>query len=214
MMPSDPGCKVDLTVDRYELATADPVYDSIDDGLLARWKGADDRTPMGYRSLTEWFNKRLLKRVYDQHGRETLGARVDSDYEALQSDDDIASEEVAESLLLDGIDAERVRESMVSYGTMRTHLKDCLDGDKAPQNAETDWERESIEMAREVTRKKSERALSSLETKGQIDGIESSTVEVQIQISCSSCPTRVPFEVAFERGYVCEQHVRTHATSD
>ncbi|WP_135537010.1 MULTISPECIES: rod-determining factor RdfA [Halostella] len=213
-MPTDPGCKVDLVVDQYGLESADPAYESIDDGLLARWKGTDDRTQMGYRSLTEWFNKRLLKQVYDEHGRDALGARVDSDYEALRSDDDLVSEEMVESLLADGIDGERVREDMVSYGTMRTHLKDCLDGEKPPQTAETEWERESLEMAREVTREKAERALSSLETKGRIDGVETSTVEVQIQISCGSCPTRVPFEVAAERGYVCEQHDQTHVTSD
>lgn len=213
-MPTDPGCKVDTAVERYGLGSADPAYESIDDGLLARWTGADRRTPMGYRSLAEWFNKRLLKQVYDDHGRDSLGARVDSDYEALRGDDDLLREEMVESLRSDGIDAERVRESMVSYGTMRNHLQDCLDGDKDPQTADTEWERESIEMAREVAREKTRRALSSLETKGRIDGVESSNVEVQIQLSCDSCPTRIPFEVAVERGYVCEQHDRTHAASD
>lgn len=213
-MPTDPGCKVDTAVERYGLESADPAYGSIDDGLLARWKGSDDRAPMGYRSLTEWFNKRLLKRVYDEHGRDSLGARVDSDYEALRADDDLVSEEMIESLRSDGIDAERVRDDMVSWGTMRTHLKECLDGEKETRTAETEWERESIDKAREVTREKAERALSSLDTKGQIEGIESSDIEVQIQISCESCPTRVPFEVAFERGYVCEQHDQTHVTSD
>ncbi|MDS0477251.1 rod-determining factor RdfA [Natrinema sp. 1APR25-10V2] len=212
-MPTDSGCKVDAAVERYGLEAADPGYESIDDGLLARWKGADDRTPMGYRSLTKWFNKRLLKQVYDEHGRESLGARIESDYEALRSDNDLVREEMVESLLSDGIDAEEVRDAMVSYGTMRNHLKECLGGNKASQTAETEWERESIEMAREVVREKAERALSSLETKGQIDGVESADVEVQINLSCQSCPTRVPFEVALRQGYVCQKHDQTHATS-
>jgi hypothetical protein len=213
-MATDPGCKVDTAVERYGLASADPVYETIDEGLLKRWKGDDDRSPTGYRSLTEWFNKRLLKQVYDEHGRESLGARVDSDYEALRSDDDLLSEETVESLRSDGVDAERVRDDMVSWGTMRTHLQECLDGEKAPQAARTEWERESIEKAREVTREKAESALSSLATKGEIDGVDSASVEVRIQISCGHCPTRVPFDVAAERGYVCEQHGRTHATTD
>jgi hypothetical protein len=212
-MPTDPGCKVDAAVERYGLESADPAYESIDKGLLARWKGSDDRTPMGYRSLTEWFNKRLLKQVYDEYGRDSLGARVDSDYEALRSDDQLVREEMVESLSADGIDAERVLEDMVSYGTMRNHLQECLDGDKAPQTAETEWEHESVEMAREVAREKAERALSSLETKGRIDGVESSSIEVQIQLSCESCPTRIPLEVAVKQGYVCEKHNQAPATS-
>ena len=213
-MATDPGCKVDVALERYGLASSDPVYETMDEGLLARWKGDGDRSPMGYRSLTEWFNKRLLKRVYDEHGRDSLGARVDSDYEALRSDDDLASEEMVESLRSDGIDAERVRDDMVSWGTMRTHLQECLDGEKEPPTARTEWERESIEKAREVTREKAESALSSLGTKGEIDGVDAASVEVQIHIGCGHCPTRVPFEVAAERGYVCEQHGRTQAASD
>ncbi|OLZ39362.1 hypothetical protein A6E15_18465 [Natrinema saccharevitans] len=212
-MPTDPGCKVDAAVERYGLESADPRYESIDEGLLARWKGLDDRAPMGYRSLTEWFNKRLLKQVYDEHGRDSLGARVDSDYEALRSDGELVREEMIESLSADGIDGDQVLEDMVSYGTMRNHLQECLGGDKSPQTAETEWERESIEVAREVTREKAERALSSLESKGQIEGVESSSIAVQIQLSCESCPTRIPFEVAVEQGYVCEKHDKTHATS-
>jgi len=214
VMPTEPGCKVDTAVERYGLKGADPVYESIDDGLLARWQGADNRSPMGYRSLTEWFNKRLLKRVYDDHGRDSLGARVDSDYEALRSDDELVSEEMVESLRADGIDAEAVRGSMVSYGSMRTHLKECLGGEKATPTAETEWERESIAKARNVAREKAERALSSLDTKGEIDGAASADIDVQIRVGCRSCPTRVPFEVAYERGYVCEQHDRSHAVSD
>ncbi|NHN49502.1 hypothetical protein G9464_18185 [Halostella sp. JP-L12] len=213
-MPTDPGCKVDVAIERYGLETADPAYKTIDEGLLGRWRGEGDRSEMGYRSLTEWFNKRLLRRVYDEHGRESLGARVDSDYEALRSDDDLVSEEMVESLRADGIDAERVRDDMVSWGTMRTHLLDCLGGEKEPRTADTEWERESIEKARDVARKKAESALSSLESKGRIDGVESADVEVQVQIRCGACPTRVPFDVALERGYVCERHGRTNATPD
>ncbi|WP_135822092.1 rod-determining factor RdfA [Halostella litorea] len=213
-MPTEPGCKVDTTVERYGLESADPAYESIDDGLLARWRGTDDRAPMGYRSLAEWFNKRLLKRVYDDHGRDALGARVDSDYEALRSDDDLVSEETVESLRADGIDAEAVRDAMVSYGSMRRHLKECLGGEKPTPTAETEWERESIERARGVAREKAERALSSLDTKGEIAGAAAAETEVQIQVGCSSCPTRVPFEVALERGYVCEQHDRPIAATD
>lgn len=213
MMATDPGCKIDLAIEKYGLESADPMYESIHEGMLERWKGSGDRSAMGYRSLTEWFNKRLLKRVYDEHGRESLGARIDGDYETLRGDD-IEREEIVESLRADGIDADAVRADMVSWGTMRTHLQECLDGEKASPTADTDWERESVAKARDVARKKTEKALSALVSKGEIDGVESPEVEVGVQVRCGACPTRVPFDVAYDRGYVCEQHGRAGGAAD
>jgi hypothetical protein len=205
-MAADSGCKVDAVIDKYGLASADPVYGSLDEGLLARWTGADDRTEMGYRSLTAWFNKRLLKRVYTEHGRETLDTRIDSDYETLRGDDDLRRDELIERLEAMGIPGATLQEDMVSWGTMRTHLNDCLDGRKEPQEATTDWERESVATAKTVVERKAETALSSLAKKGDIDGGDAAEIEAQIQLGCPDCPTRVPFDVAVQRGYVCKQH--------
>jgi len=205
-MSSGTGCKVERVIETYGLGTADPVYDTIDEGLLARWTGAGDRAAMGYRSLTEWFNKRLLKQVYDEHGRETLAARLDSEYDILRGDDSLAVDELHESLRVDGIDPGAVEADMVSWGTMRTHLKECLDGQKEPPAASTDWEVTSVEKAKAVAADKTASAVSSLATKGTIRGAADARIEVQVQLGCDSCPTRVPFEVALDRGYVCEKH--------
>jgi len=89
---------------------------------------------------------------------------------------------------------------------MRTHLNDCLDGRKEPQEATTDWERESVATAKTVVERKAETALSSLAKKGDIDGGDAAEIEAQIQLGCPDCPTRVPFDVAVQRGYVCKQH--------
>lgn len=213
MVPEE-GCKVDRTIERYDLDVIDPRHESIDEGLLARWRGDDGHDAVGYRSLTNWFNKRLLRRVFDEHGRDALGGRVDNDYEALTGDDELHRQEVDESLRADGIDATRVREDMVSWGTMRTHLRDCLGGEKPTERSRTDWEHRSVEMAKSVTREKAESALSSLASKGEIAGVDRSSVSVQIQLQCDRCPTRVPLDVALEQGYVCEQHAGTEATAD
>lgn len=207
------GCKVDRVMEGYGLASADPVYDTLDEGLLARWTGADGQ-PMGYRSLTEWFNKRLLKRVYDEHGRETLGARLDSDYEILQGEDDLVGAELIESLRSDGIDGERLRSDLVSWGTMRTHLQECLDGEKAAEPASTDWEVRSVEKAVDVAEEKTATALSALAAKGDLAGGDTAGIEVQIQLSCEACPTRVPFDVALDRGYVCAEHASRQSTPE
>ncbi|WP_459191065.1 rod-determining factor RdfA [Halosimplex sp. J119] len=213
-MAADHGCKVGTTIAAYGLDSADPVYESIDEGLLARWKGTGGQSAMGYRSLTDWFNKRLLNQVYGEHNRETLGARLDSDYSTLRGDDDLVKAELIESLRADGIDGSRLEQSMVSWGTMRTHLQECLDGHKEPQSASTDWERESIEKAKEVANEKTAKALSSLSKKGELAGGADSDVTVQIQLTCDSCPTRVPFDVALERGYVCERHSQSPTSSN
>lgn len=208
------GCKVDRVTERYGLAAADPVYDSLDEGLLARWTGRGDRSAMGYRSLTEWFNKRLLKRVYDEHGRETLGARLDSDYDLLQREDDLVSAELIESLHADGIEGDQLAADLVSWGTMRTHLQECLDGQKAAETADTEWEVASVEKAVDVAEDKTETAVSALTEKGQLAGGADAGIDVQVQLTCGSCPTRVPFAVALERGYICADHATEEATTD
>jgi hypothetical protein len=202
-MTSGAGCKVDRVIAEYDLQGADPRHESLNEGLLARWRGENGHGRSGYRTLTEWFNRRLLRVVYLDHGRETV--RVETDHEALSGDGTLRREEVVESLRSDGIDAEGVREAMVSWGTMRTHLTDCLDGRKASRSGD-DWERDTVEMARSFAREKVESALSSLATKGRLDGVGRSSVSIQVHLECEECPTRVPLEVALERGYVCDRH--------
>lgn len=197
-----------MAIESYDLDTVDPRYEQINTGLLARWTGEGSNEPEGYRPLTEWFNKRLLKRVYDEHGRDALGTRLDSDYEVLGSDDEgeLLRAEVIADLEADGIDAEAVVSDMVSWGTMRNHLLGCLDGEKETHSSETQWEYNSIEMARDFAERKVSQAITSLTKKQHLHGLDHSTIEIQPLLSCEKCPTRVPLEVALDRGYVCEQH--------
>lgn len=197
-------CKVDRVTERRGLD--DPRYDTLDEGLLARWRG-EDREAVGYRTLADQFNRRVLRGAYDANGRETLGDRVEHDYEALTGDDDLLRAEVEESLAADGIDVESLRADLVSWGTLRTHLNGCLDGEK-PTVEPTDWEREAVDRASEVAREKAAEALSALASKGDVDGGDAATVDVQVQVGCPDCPARAPIDVVLRRGYVCERHDR------
>jgi hypothetical protein len=199
------SCKVDTLIEEYALDEVEARFDSTNERLLARWTGADGGSAVGYRPLTEWFNQRLLRTLYEREGRETLGVRVEADYDVLTGDDDLLREELADDLAADGIDAAAVQSALVSYGTMRTHLLECLDGKKDSSSTEP-WERETIRRAREFASEKVESALSSLDTKGQLAGVDRSSVQVQVHLQCEDCPTRVPLDVALDRGYVCEQH--------
>lgn len=198
-------CKVDHVTDRRRLTAPGQEYGSIDQYLVARWTG-EDGPALGYKPLTEWFNKRLLKQVYERNGRDTTGPRVDSEYEALTGDDDLVRHEVLNDLQDSGIAAESLVDDMVSWSTMRRHLNECLGEEKPTTPSETDWERRSVDIARERTREKVTDALGSLARKGMLPEASKADVQVQIKLSCPECPTRVPLEDALRRGYVCKDH--------
>lgn len=164
--------------------------------------------------MTDWFNKRLLKHIYDQHGRETTGKRIETDFDALTGDDEIDREEVKDELRAGGIDADETINDMVSWSTMREHLKECLDGEKITAASETEWERNSVSVAQHVTKTKVNKALRSLDSKGKLPGAADAAVEPQILLSCPECPTRIPFTDALERGFICEDHLGVASVSE
>lgn len=201
------SCKIDTVIAKYDLDQPNPRYDSIDNYLLTRWTGTDGREADGYRSLTDWFNKRLLKRIYDVHNRETIGTRVDSEYAALTGDATLMRQEIIDDLAQDGIDIETIRNDIVSWSTMRHHLNDCLDGEKDVSADDSEWEKRSVEIAHDQAVTKTEDALRSLTSKDVLPSGESAEIDVTIQLSCPHCPVRVPFEDAIRRGYVCDEHL-------
>jgi DNA-binding transcriptional ArsR family regulator len=203
---STSGCKIEVLSERYALDGRETRYESLDDRLLTRWTGADGTEAIGYRKLTGAFNKRLLRTVYDEHGRDTTANRVESDHEALTGDDDLLREEVLDDLRADGIDADALQQDLISWSTMRTHLKSCLEGEKVLREAESDWERRSVEIAKHIATAKVEEALPSLESDGALAGGEDADVDIQVLLSCPDCPTRIPFNDAVDRGFVCAEH--------
>lgn len=203
---TDEKCKIEYVSDRYDLDQFESRYDSIDEHLLARWTGDGRVKPEGYRTLTEWFNKRLLKLTYEKHGRETMGTRIESDYEALVGDDDLLREEVMDDLRADGIDPDGLTRDFVSWSTMRQHLTECLDGEKTIRESTSDWERQSVAYAKNITRSKVSDALSSLDSDGKLAGGDHAEITVQVLLQCPDCQTRIPFEDAIDRGYLCGEH--------
>lgn len=200
------GCKVDRAVAAFDLDGTGG-YEDIDVELLARWTGEGRYQATGYRSLTAWFNKRLLKQVYDANGRETVGTRVESDYEALTGEDRLLREEVLDDLRADGIDADSVADATVSWSTMRNHLNDCLGGSKPTAESDSDWERRSVSIATEQAASKARDAVRSLAGKGEIAGGDEAEIAVETYLVCPDCGLRVSLSRARERGYVCEEHL-------
>ncbi|WP_247004622.1 rod-determining factor RdfA [Halosolutus gelatinilyticus] len=202
-------CKVDDLIERYDLTPSRDGYETLDEYLLARWKGVDGLESEGYQALTEWFNKQVLRGVYDEQGRDIAAYRIDAEYEILTGDRDLRHDELAADLAADSIDTDELEDEFVSWSTMRRHLNGCLDGEKEPARSTSDWELESVEVARSKTREKARAALHSLSSKGRLPGAASADVDIQVKLTCPECPTRIPIEDAVERGYICKDHGRT-----
>jgi|AntRauMinimDraft_2_1070382.scaffolds.fasta_scaffold00870_2 hypothetical protein len=199
-------CKVDNAIIKYDIGSQSTEFESINEELLAMWTGETQRKPLGYRSLAEYFNKQLLRNVYNQNGRLILGAQLEDELEILTGDDEIAQGELFDELKQDGIDDEEICSDLVSFSTIRRHLTGCLDGEKERQQAQTEWEQNSIEIALNTLDEKVAKSLSSYETKGEILSATDAEVSINIHLSCPECPTRRTLSDALQLGYVCEDH--------
>ena len=199
-------CKVDSLTERYGLSSPDPDYNTLDEYLLARWKGADETEREGYQSLTHRFNQQLLSRFYEQYGRDATNIRLESEYDVLRGEKNLKYEEIAADLASDGIDIEKLRETLISWSTMRRHLQNCLGGKKSPSTSATEWELNSVAFAQEKTKEKVEAALRSFASKQRLPKADNANIDIQVKLSCPECPTRVPLEDALERGYICRDH--------
>lgn len=202
-------CKVDDLIERYDLSTPRDEYETLDKYLLARWKGLDGLESEGYQTLTERFNKRILVRIYDEHGRDTPKYRIDSEYEILRANQGVRYDELAADLATNDIDIDDVQAELVSWSTMRRHLNTCLDGEKELTRSTSEWELESVEVARSKVIEKAQSALQSLSSKQRLPDATKADVDIQVKLSCPECPTRVSIEDAVERGYVCKDHFQT-----
>lgn len=202
-------CKVDIIIDRYSLDDVLTRHVSVDERLLTRWTGSDGNQSDGYRTLTDWFNKQLLRVIYSQNDRESSERQIDIEYDILKEGDELEIEELTDELRANDINPRKIKQNMISWSTMRDHLQDCLSGNKAQRDSQTEWEQNSVSIAKNVTRTKVNKALRSLDSKEELPGGTDASIETQILLSCPQCLTRVPFEDALQRGFICEDHLGT-----
>jgi hypothetical protein len=207
-MTPDHCCKVERVSATFDISPLPQDVDDIDEYLVERWLGINGNDSVGLRTLAEWFNKQILREVYREHGRSDSNVRINSDYDALQSDKIPVHEreELISELAGDGIDGGRISRKFISKSTLSRHLKNCLDVNKERSNSDTEWEIERIKIAKNTYKSHLESALKSLDNKEKINGIKNSEMKVQAYISCSECPTRVTIETAYDQGYVCSDH--------
>lgn len=206
------GCKIDVLVDRYGLDPLGDSYEDIHEYMLARWRGEDGRPPEGYGTLTTWFNKRLLRQKYEEHGRDTIGVRLDSEFEALTENSDVVREEVMDDLRGDGINPEIVIDEFISRSTMRRHLNDCLDEEKHREPRESDWEKTSIDFAIDKADSRVREALQALASKDEFPDLEHVEVEIEVYVKCDEGDFKVPLSHALANGLSCSNGDETTST--
>jgi len=201
-------CKVGKAIDQYDLKH-DVVGGDIDEYLLARWKGHSGYTETGLRPLERWFNQKILKKVYNNHGLDTIETRIESDYEVLTGDNEVEKDELLNELSSEGIDGEAILDHFISFSTLGRHFNNCLDEHKEKKEPDknSDWEQNKIEYMQNSMKESTNEVFRSLDSKGRIKGAANAEVKVPVILTCPHCSNEVRFNRALKRGYVCEDHM-------
>ncbi len=207
-MPVRSCCKVGEVANRYQV-TAPAGFDTINDCLVARWRGDQQSPETGLRPLADWFNKQLLKAVYLRQDRVQIDSQVESDYQILSSGEHTGSEwdELLRDLAQDRIDGEAVATDFVSSSTLHRHLKNCVGATKDVDPDRSDWERDRIAFISDWAKTNLCGVLSSLDTKGQLHGAGDVTVNLSFFLQCPECGRKISLRQALSQGYICQEHL-------
>lgn len=188
------GCKVCRVLDKRDMGR----YES---QLVEQWQ-SDGPQRKGYRRLAEWLNVTMLRREMDRAGLSTLGNEAASKYERLEGNDETVAAEVRNDLRNAGVPIDGLESDFVSYGVVRTHLKDCLGEDREFESS--DWERQAIEIATEHATDRVTDAVRSLQSKGEIQSVGDLSIHVSVELEDESTHAKVPLDRALRRGYVSQ----------
>jgi hypothetical protein len=148
----------------------------------------------------------------DRAGLSTLGNEAESKYDRLE-DGGATAEEVTDMLKHEGVAIDELQNDFVSYGVIRTHLKNCLGAEYEPKES-TEWERDAIEIARSHADDKITSAVQSLINKGKLSADGDVSVHLSVELECERCQTRVPLRRAQRRGTLCTCAERDDASTD
>ncbi|GAB3327450.1 hypothetical protein EI982_15255 [Haloplanus rallus] len=188
----DGGCKIDDVCASRGLST-------LPERLVRRRRTGGD----SLRDLERFFNREVLAAAMRAAGMELLDDEAANVYRLLTGDDvsDAARTEARDRLTRAGVDVERLREDFVTYGTVRTHLRECADVDTG-REAESVDERTVTDTvyglfgrAEAVT----ERELSRLSETAALEAGELS-VSVDARVTCTTCGEEYRLLRLLERG--------------
>jgi hypothetical protein len=183
------SCKVNRTIEKYG---TDRLHEKV---LQRRRDGAS------LRELETVVNETVLRAALRDTGTDVIGD-VSTIYETLTDDDVSAGErtETVERLSGAGVDTDSLLSDFVSYQTIRTHLRDCLDIDTDRREPlSIDDAKGTVEWARSRSEGIVKRTVERLDASGSIGA---GTVEVSqmIRVSCTDCGASHTVETFIDRG--------------
>jgi hypothetical protein len=197
-MPTDAGteCKVDRVSRRRDLS-------GIDERLCERRSDG-----ASLRDLERVFNVAVLRAATRAAGMETLDGEVENFYRLLTDETVTPGERVdAESRLRRaGVDPDAVVGDFVSYGTVRTHLNDCLGVGTARERTGTVADaRSTVYKLVSRTESVARRTVERLADRGSL-AIGPPSVTVSVRVACSDCNDEFAFsELLDERRCSCRE---------
>lgn len=205
-------CKVGRVIARHDLEHS-VVGGDLNEYMLARWLGRNEYPETAVRPLKDWFNKKVLKAVYNEHDIQTIDSRIESDYKALTSDDNDERLPILTELEAAGIDGEELlKEDFIPHATLYRHFTNCLSEKKPKKNSEdgsaTTNEMDRLDYARNTMEKRVQEVFKTFETKGKLPHATEADISLRVVVGCPVCTTTVHLEHALKRGYICEDHMK------
>lgn len=188
--PSGTRCKIDRVSESWDL-------ERIDDRLQERRASGDS-----LRELERYYNETVLRSAMESAGMDTLEGEVSNLYRLLTDEEVGAGKRVdAESRLRrNGLDPSAVTGDFVSYGTVRTHLNDCLDVETTRDTHLPVGEaRTTVAKLLSRTESVARRTIERLGRQGSVT-ITAPSVTVSLRVACSECNDEYGFSQLLERG--------------
>lgn len=185
------GCKVEQVCERRGLPT-----------LAERLVERRTETDASLRDLEGFFNRDVLASAMRAAGMELLEDEAANVYRLLTDEavSHAARTEARDRLTRAGVDVDAVERDFVTYGTIRTHLRECVGletGREATVDAATvsDTIFELFGRTEAVT----ERELSRLSDREAFDAGEL-TVSLTARVACEACGEEYGLRRLLERG--------------
>jgi hypothetical protein len=185
------GCKVERVCAEYDLP-------SLPERLVERRTGTD----ASLRALEGFFNRTVLAAAMRAAGMELVDGEA-ANVRRLLVDDDVshaARTEARDRLDRAGVDVDAVTDDFVTYGTIRTHLREC-EGVETGRETTVDAETVRDTVFKLVGRSEAvtERELSRLAATDAFDAGELS-VSLTARVACETCGEEYGLRRLLERG--------------
>lgn len=186
------ACKVDKVIEKRDLV-------GLDEEL--RRRRTEDEASL--RDLEAYFNKRVLADELRTQRVETLQGEVENTYRLLTSDDVTtgARTEALDRLERSGVDTDALLSEFVSYQTMRSHLRDCLQIDTSRESTIDRSDAEDTVFSL-VSRTESviDQTLSRLRSAAELRTGELD-LAINVRVACEECGREYPVSQLLDRGH-------------